>query len=220
MRLIGRSAASRCLNLGLADSAARGAAALICSALVFAVLVFAVLVCSALVFAAGSGPALAAAANPLGNTFAAVTPSTTTGGARVIFTVSCASPDTASATLFGTTLGLPEQIPMQAGASGGDFVAAVTLPSDLAPGTYQPNIDCSDGTSATATLRVTALPAEGGAQTGEGATSTQTNTGLSAGGLALIAVGAVAGGIALRRRSSGTSSGTSSGADTGTGTES
>jgi hypothetical protein len=76
----------------------------------------------------------------------------------------------------------------------------VTLPSTIRPATYNPDIDCSDGSSAVATLHVTTMPTGGGAETGSGTTSTGTDTSLSAGGLALIAVGGVAGGVALRRR--------------------
>jgi hypothetical protein len=183
MRLIRRFAALSWLSLSLVSSLL-GASALL---------------------SATSSPAMAAVASPAG-TVAAVTPSTAAPGAKVTFAVSCASIDSTSATLFGTTLGLPEQIPMEAGAANGDFVITVTLPTDIQPGSYHPDIDCSDGTSATAALRVTALPAQGGAQTGAGTTSTKTNTGLAAGGLVLIAVGAIAGGIAVRRRSSGTRS--------------
>jgi len=156
-----------------------------------------------LAFGAAS-PAQAARAYPARSTVAAVTPSATTPGTAVTFAVTCASPQAASATLFAATLGLPEQIPMEAGTASGAFVISVTLPTSIRPGIYRPDIDCSDGTSATATLRVTALPAQGGAQTGDGTTSTRTNTGLAAVGLVLIAVGAVTGGIAIRRRTSGT----------------
>jgi hypothetical protein len=148
-----------------------------------------------------SGPALAATASSPGNTVASVVPSRVTPGTRVTFAVACASVDASSATLFGQTLGLPEQIPMQNGAANGDFVITVTLPATIRPGTYHPDIDCSDGTSTSVTLHVTQMPSGGGAQTGDGATSTTTNTGLAAGGIVLMAVGAVAGGIALRRRS-------------------
>jgi hypothetical protein len=142
-----------------------------------------------------------------GETVGSASPSTTTPGSRVTFAVSCASADTSSATLFGQTLGLPEQIPMNAGGGDGDFAVTVTLPAGIDPGVYHPDIDCSDGTSASVRLRVTEFPAAGGAQTGDGATSTTTSTGLSAAGLVLIAVGAIAGGIALRRRSASRSPG-------------
>ncbi len=157
--------------------------------------------------ASGGSATLAASGNPPGDTVASVVPSTATAGSRVTFAVSCASLDATSATLFGETLGLPEQIPMEAGSADGDFVITVTLPSGIAPGTYRPDIDCSDGTSTTATLMVSTMPAGGGAQTGDGTTSTTTNTGLATGGLVLIGIGAVAGGIALRRRAAGRSSG-------------
>jgi hypothetical protein len=166
-------------------------------------------VVTAALVGAASGPALAAAvgtastastAGPPGSAVAFASPSTVTPGTSVTFQVTCGSLQAASATLFGTTLGLPQQIPMDKESSGGVFSVTVTLPASILPGTYEPAIDCSDGSSTTAKLRVTTMPS-GGAQTGDGTTSTATNTGMSAGGLALIAIGAVAGGIALRRRS-------------------
>jgi hypothetical protein len=153
-----------------------------------------------------AGPAAAATGNQPGQTVASVVPSSATPGSRVTFAVTCASSDATSATLFGQTLGLPEQIPMEAGAADGDFVLTVSLPAGIRSGGYRVTIDCSDGTSTTARLTITAFPAAGGAQTGDGTTSTQTNTGLAAIGLGLTAVGAVCGGIALRRRSTGTRS--------------
>jgi len=148
-----------------------------------------------------SSPALAATTSQPGGAVAVARPSTVTPGTAVTFQVTCGSLQATSATLFGTTLGLPEQIPMNKESNDDVFTVTVTLPSSTQPGTYNPDIDCSDGSSAVATLHVTAMPSGGGAQTGDGTTSTTTNTGLSAGGLALIAIGAVAGGIALRRRS-------------------
>jgi hypothetical protein len=149
-----------------------------------------------------SGPALAVTAGQPGAAVAVANPATVTAGAGVTFQITCGSLQAASATLFGSTLGLAQQIPMNKESSGDVFTVTVTLPSSTRPGTYNPAIDCSDGSSALATVHVTAMLSGGGAQTGDGTTSSATNTGLSAGGLALIAVGAVAGGIALRRRSS------------------
>ncbi len=147
-----------------------------------------------------SGPALAATAGQPGAAVAFASPSTVTAGTAVAFQVTCGSLQATSATLFGTTLGLPQQIPMNKESNDDVFAVTVTLPPSIRPGTYKPDIDCSDGSSAAATVHVTAMPS-GGAETGDGTTSSATNTGLSAGGLALIAIGAVAGGIALRRRS-------------------
>ncbi len=149
------------------------------------------------ILVATAGPA--AAASP-GNATAAASPSTATAGSKVSFAVSCATTSASSATLFGTTLGLPALIPMGSSAASGKFMITVTLPSGIRPGTYTPAIDCSDGSSTTARLTVVSVAPKGGAQTGDGTTSTQTNGGLSVVGLALIGAGAVAGGYALRRR--------------------
>jgi hypothetical protein len=148
-----------------------------------------------------SAPAIAASANPPGAAVAFASPSSVTPGTAVTFQVTCGSLQATSATLFGTTLGLPEQIPMTKGASGDVFSVTVTLPASIRPATYNPDIDCSDGSSAVATLHVTAMPSGGGAETGDGTTSTTTDAGLSVGGLALIAGGAVVAGLVLRRRS-------------------
>jgi hypothetical protein len=139
------------------------------------------------------------AADSIGTIHAWVTPSQATPGARVTFTVNCERQMSAGATLFGTTLGLPEQIPMSQD-SNGNFSISVDLPSDIQPGTYHPSIDCSGGSSTTVTLLVTAFPSGGGAATGDGTTSTTSNGTLAAAGLALIGAGAIAGGFALRRR--------------------
>ena len=147
-----------------------------------------------------AAPAMAATAGVQDGATASVTPSSTTPGGNVTFAIACASTTVASATFFGTTLGLPQHIPMNKGALSGDFTITVTIPAGTQPGAYHPDMDCSDGSSATATLRVTAFPSPGGAATGDGTTSTQTNSGLSVGGLALIGLGAVLGGVALRRR--------------------
>jgi hypothetical protein len=129
---------------------------------------------------------------------ATATPSTASPGATVTFAITCASTSASSATLFGTAISLPERIPMNNDGSG-LFSVTVSLPAGIEPGRYHPDMDCSDGSSASAFLRVTSFPS-GGAQTGDGTTATETNSGLAAVGLAMIAVGAVAGGIGMRRR--------------------
>jgi hypothetical protein len=157
-------------------------------------------------------PATAARASgpgPADATTAAVRPAPAIPGRLARFTVSCASLDTAAATLLGQPLGLPALIPMDAAAMEGDFVVAVRLPSDVRPGRYRPRIECSDGTSATVALRVESVQAAAAA--GAAAVSARTaaatptspvGAGLAAGGIALMAVGALAGGsaLALRRR--------------------
>ncbi len=147
-----------------------------------------------------ASPAAAATLNPPGNATGAASPTTATPGSQVSFAVSCASASASSAIFFGTTLGLPARIPMGQGAASGDFTITVTLPSGIQPGGYNPSMDCSDGSSTTAHLTVTTVAPKGGAQTGDGTTSTQSNGSLSAVGLGLIGAGAVAGGFALRRR--------------------
>ena len=139
------------------------------------------------------------AADSIGTMHAWVTPSQATPGARVTFAVNCERQMAAGATLSGTTLGLPEQIPMSQD-SNGNFSITVDLPGDIRAGSYHPSIDCSGGSSAAVTLVVTAFPSGGGAATGDGTTATTSNGVLAAAGLVLIGVGAVAGGFALRRR--------------------
>jgi hypothetical protein len=179
MRLIRHLAVSAGLSAGLLSSAA--------------------LAMGGLTSVTGS-PALASAVASPGNATAAVNPTHATPGSQVTFAISCASLQASSATLFGSMLGLPDRIPMARGAADGDFVITVTLPGTIQPGNFTPDMDCSDGSSASATLTVTALPAHGGAETGDGTTSTQTSTGLVLGGLALICIGAVTGGMAMRHR--------------------
>src|SRR5262245_49049928 len=180
MRLIRRSAISSRLRSGL------------------------VLIGAGAAMLAAAGPASAAAITMSNSPGASATadPSTTTPGSAVTFQVFCTTLTASSAMLFGATLGLPSQIPMDKEAGGGVFSITVTLPRGIQPATYHPAIDCSDGSSASARLKVTPFPTQGGAATGDGTTSTETNGGLAFAGLALIGVGAVAGGIAMGKRSS------------------
>jgi hypothetical protein len=150
-----------------------------------------------------SGPGRAAA------TAAAVQPDLVTPGGLVTVTVSCASPTTSAATLLGQPLGLPPFIAMNAAAREGDFVVTVRVSSGVRPARYHPRILCSDGTSTAAQLRVESARAAAAARAGAAsaraaadAPTSPVNAGLAAGGVVLMAVGALAGGsaLALRRR--------------------
>jgi hypothetical protein len=134
-------------------------------------------------------------------------PSAVAPGAKVTFTADCSAAAGSAATLIGTTLELPSRIPMDPESSNSfDFTITVMLPSDIAVGTYHPDIDCPRGGSTSATLHVVELPSSGGAATGDGTTSTTTNGMLAGFGLALVAVGAVAAGFGLHRRGARTRS--------------
>lgn len=176
-------------------------------AIVAAVLAIPVLVAAAPAsYAASTGRAAglnrdARSAAATGGSTASAAPAVATPGEKVTFTAECSpAAGTGNATLFGTPLGLPERIPMTS-VSGSDFTFTITvgLPSDISPGSYRPEIDCPGATTATADLRVIGFPS-GGAATGDGTTSTTTNSGLALAGVALTGVGALAGGLALRRR--------------------
>jgi hypothetical protein len=168
-------------------------------------------VCAALTFAgsltlagglalAAAGPAVAA--GPVID----VTPSIAAPGTSVTFAVTC-GPDATSATLFGTTIGLAEQIPMQGSTLAGEFVTIVSLPTSIIPGTYTPSIDCSNGVSGLATLTVNAVAGTptGAPVTGDGATSTTVDGLLAAAGVGLLGLGVVTGAVAgVRQRLRGT----------------
>jgi hypothetical protein len=132
-----------------------------------------------------------------------ITPSPSAPGTSTTFAVNCSSLTAAakatSATLTGTTLGLSEHIPMQASTQAGEFVTTVTLPATIKAGSYQPDIDCSNGVTASAAFTVTAVPAVAPV-TGDGTTSTATNDRLTAIGLALLGLGAVSGASLITRR--------------------
>jgi hypothetical protein len=83
-----------------------------------------------------------------------VTPSVAKPGESVTFAITCDTTTASSAALFGTTLGLNQQIPMDPTTHSGEFVVTVSLPTSISPGNYSPSIDCSDGTARTASLTV------------------------------------------------------------------
>jgi hypothetical protein len=132
-----------------------------------------------------------------------ITPNPSAAGTSTTFAVNCSSLTAAgkatSATLAGTTLGLSEHIPMQPSTHANEFVATVTLPAAIRAGTYQPDIDCSNGVTASAVLTVKAVPGVAPA-TGDGTTATATDDRLTAIGLALAGLGAVSGVLLLTRR--------------------
>jgi hypothetical protein len=150
---------------------------------------------------AATGATARAAVADSGGATGLVNPGSATPGSSVTFQILCGSDQATSAIFFGTTLGLPEQIPMDAESGGAAFSATVTLPGSIRPGNYSPDMDCSDGSAASAPLKVTALPAGGGAQTGDGTTSTQTDDGLAIAGLVIVGLGIMTGGVAIRRNS-------------------
>ena len=165
-------------------------------------------VCSAAITLTLAGAAvLAATAAPA---FAAdpvidVTPPVAEPGTSVTFTITCGTSAT-SATLFGVTLGLSEQIPMKASTHAGEFATTVELPASVSPGGYSPAIDCSNGVSGGATFNVNPPP-PGAPLPGNSTTSSA--TGQRRAGLWLLAVIGLAVGavvIRIRRRRTGTGS--------------
>lgn len=155
---------------------------------------------AALMAAAG---AEAAVTSTPGGTTASVAPATAIAGSAATFSVSCARLDAAAATLLGGPLGLPTLIPMDAAARQGDFVITLQLPVRTRPGRYHVRIACSDGTSATVGLAVESAAAAAASRAAAAAGPAPVTTALTIGGLALMAVGAVSGGIALSRLRSG-----------------
>ncbi|MGP8000132.1 MAG: hypothetical protein ACLPKI_22870 [Streptosporangiaceae bacterium] len=150
---------------------------------------------------AGSGQAAPALAADASSSPVDITPNPSAAGTSTTFAVNCGSQTAAqaatSAILIGTTLGLPEHIPMKASTHSNEFVTTVVLPSGIRAGTYQPDIDCSNGVTASATLTVSPGSAPA---TGDGSTATATDGPLTAAGLGLAGFGALAGLVLMGRR--------------------
>ncbi|MGH3246789.1 MAG: hypothetical protein ACRDOI_11335 [Trebonia sp.] len=137
-----------------------------------------------------------------------VTPTVAAPGTAVTFAITCGSGAT-SATLFGTTLGLAEHIPMGPSTHTGEFAVTVDLPASIGPGYYSPSIDCDNGVNGLAALTVNLSPPPSGAPvTGDGATSSAMGGPFTAAGLGLLAAGglAVGTGAIRKRRRAGDSS--------------
>jgi hypothetical protein len=158
------------------------------------------------VLTSGAPAALGDQTVNLGEQAVSIFPNPSAPGTSTTFQVNCASQSApgpaTSATLAGTELGLADQIPMQSTGQTDVFITTVVLPTSLSPGTYNPDIDCSNGTSASTTLQVNAVPSPA-PPTGDGTTSTATSGVLTDAGLALLGVAAVLGGVVLRRRRAG-----------------
>jgi hypothetical protein len=142
----------------------------------------------------------------ISNPDVSVTPNPSAPGTATTFVVLCnsltAGGNATAATLNGTSLGLPAQIPMQQGAQPGQFVATVNLPQTIGAGSFSPTINCNNGVTQTANFEVNAVPGQAPA-TGDGSTSTVTDGKLTVAGLGLLGIAAVAGGVVLRRHRSG-----------------
>jgi hypothetical protein len=169
------------------------------------------LAASAALLCALAGPVLGPATAASGSSSPVdITPNPAAAGTRTTFAVNCSSLTAAgpasSATLIGTTLGLPAHIPMQPGTHSNEFVTTVLLPASIKAGSYQPDIDCSNGVTASSTLTVS----PGGAPaTGDGSTATATDGTLTAAGFGLAGLGVLGGGLLAgwlllsRRRAAG-----------------
>jgi len=137
------------------------------------------------------------------NPDASATPNPTAPGTATTFVVSCTSltggGNATAATLVGTPMGLPDQIPMQQTSQPNQFVVTVTMPQSIGSGSFSPTINCNNGVTQTVDLEVNAVPGSAPA-TGDGSTSTVTDGKLTVAGLGLLGIAALAGGLVLRRR--------------------
>jgi hypothetical protein len=156
---------------------------------------------AALASTRGAGESPAALDN---NPNSSVTPNPTTPGTATTFVVSCnsltAGGNATAATLVGTPMGLPADIPMQQGSQPNQFVVTVNLPQTIGAGSFSPDINCNNGVTQTVNIQVNAVPGQAPA-TGDGTTSTATDSTLMVAGLSLLAAASVGGGLVLRRRS-------------------
>jgi len=154
--------------------------------------------CLAGAVAASAAAVPAASAAIAGLPITHITPNPSAPGTATTFTVFCGR-DAKSATLFGTTLGLADLNTMNSTPTAGTFAITLELPPNIAPGTYHPGVECSNGLTGNATLHVSPVPVRA-PETGDGATATETGSVLEPIGYGLIAIGVLTGALALRRR--------------------
>jgi hypothetical protein len=149
----------------------------------------------------GAAPAASAAATRSADHLTtSVTPDPSAPGTRTTFNVNC-GPGAFSATLFGVTLGMANLILMHSAPGGmaGEFTVTVTLPTSIRPGRYHPSVDCSNGAAGAFAFAVNPVPLQA-PETGDGATSTQTDTSLMPFGYGLIGLGTLALAVLLALR--------------------
>src|SRR5258705_9213102 len=149
---------------------------------------------AAISFGATAAAILTPAAASAATASASATPKFVASGAKSTFRVHCAgTPE--SARLTGTDLGLPSDIAMSP-TSTGRFAVTLRIPKDTLPGSYDVNMQCSNGDFGTASIRVSP---RGGANTGDRSASGADMTTAVVGGGA-VALAAVGGAIVLGRR--------------------
>jgi hypothetical protein len=139
-----------------------------------------------------------------------VSPSVVAPGGTIWVTAECrgakAADDAKDATFYGTTLGLPEHMPMMGSKTeSGVFSLSVKLPAGIMAGSYSPSVDCSNGMYGSAVFTVaTVKPAvvvpSGAPVTGDGITSTAVGGPLTAVGIGILGLGGLAGAVYANRR--------------------
>lgn len=142
------------------------------------------------VLAGSAAVALSPVAGPAyaSNTFVEVSPNTAQPGTRVSVRASCDGSNNRQATVESDAFGRLVLRP-----DNGFLTGAVTIPGNKAPGSYNVNLDCSNGNTASTTLNVVNMskPTQGPAAGGGGtAGSGFGGPLLLIGGLAVVAVGA------------------------------
>jgi hypothetical protein len=152
------------------------------------------LLAAAVLATAGLVVALPGIATAGGGASGSVEPKVVQRGDDANFFVKCESSST-SASLTGTSLGLPSNIEMDKLTSR-EFDLDITVPFGASRGAHHISMQCSDGSFVSVTLVVSP---HGGANTGDGATSGGASTVALATGSLLI-TGAAIGFVLLMRR--------------------